>query len=137
MKTPARKYSSCWIPVLIRQVRQQPYCPQLLARQVAEAREELKAQESEVLARRHRFMNTATSRALVKHVLPCFDCEERAILLALEATSGLEAFLRSGHPGYLQEAQSDYTASELQLKRLVRMRKQMPWWFHEALQKAA
>lgn len=137
MKTLARKYSYSLLPVLIRQIRQHTYCPITVGHLVREAHAELKTQEKDVLARRRRFMTRVTSRALVNHAAPCFECEERAILLALEAANSLEAFLQTGHPGCLCVAQANYAASEHQYDRLVRLRKQMPAGYHEALQKAA
>jgi hypothetical protein len=136
MENFTRTYGHSLLPIIVRQIRQHVYCPREVESFLAHAREVLWSRQERLATRRRRFLERERSRAFIRTVAPCFECEELSLLLALEALNGLEAFLRTGHPGHLAEALSDFHLSEQQFERVVRLRKVLPATYQEGLQKA-
>lgn len=137
MKTLALTYNYYLLPVLLRQLRQEGYCPLAVHDFIREARRELKARQAELLERRARFSVQLRLRTDLRFTDACFECEHRGLLYGLESLNSLEAFLDSGNLSYLNEILTEYGAFERQYEKLVRLRKRLPAPIQEDLQRAA
>lgn len=137
MKTSYLKYTYTLLPVLIRQLKQGGETPADIKAFLSRARAELLDRQEDTLARQSRYLQERRSRTACQSTLPCFECEQRTLLYALEALNGLERYLKTANVAYLLEAQADYGASEIQYETLIRLRKKLPSGFQEELQRAA
>lgn len=125
------------LPVLIRQLREKPYPLSNIQEFLARARSELEARQSDLTLRQERFKLQRRSRTDLKFTDSCFDSEQRSLVYAFEALNGLEAFLKSKDAAHLGEALADFGVAELHFEQLIRLRKRLPAWLQEDLQRAA
>lgn len=130
-------YTYMLLPVLLRQLKEEPTVRADVKGFLARARAELNERQTELVERNQRYLLQIRSRMDNHFIHPCFECEQRVFLYAQESLNCLERYLTTSNQVYLHEAQAEYSVSEALYETLIRLRLRLPPALQEDLQRAA